>query len=297
MVVVNAYSDNKPHSRKSTQCIPFTKYKYDAYGNPSTPVYTATALVTAIQAQTIGEMQPLRYAGYYYDRYSGLYYCSQRYYDPQTASFLSLDPIKADGQRSGYMYCQGDPVGSVDPSGLRKLVFPKIILPKMITKTAIYAAASVFLTANKCYIARDMFYHALYGNGKPLSAALKSRIVAKMKDASEIKSGAKKMLDRSTGKIRKYLPSTRWSVEFNQNTNADLYFGIQKANASSIGRRSGRWWQLDTTISDRYDFDNYRLLQDVKFSSAANDLGRTMQKANWLKPYNWSVKFTHYVWK
>jgi RHS repeat-associated protein len=46
-------------------------------------------------------------------------YCSQRYYDPATASFITKDPAKADGKGSAYQYCGGDPVGQVDPSGLR----------------------------------------------------------------------------------------------------------------------------------------------------------------------------------
>jgi len=60
----------------------------------------------------------LRYAGYCYDDFSGLYYCSQRYYDPATAQFITKDPAKADGEESAYQYCGGDPVGKVDPSGL-----------------------------------------------------------------------------------------------------------------------------------------------------------------------------------
>lgn len=59
----------------------------------------------------------LRYAGCCYDEPSGLYYLSQRYYDPQTMCFLSKDPARADGEQSAYQYCGGDPVGKVDPSG------------------------------------------------------------------------------------------------------------------------------------------------------------------------------------
>ena len=37
--------------------------------------------------------------------------------DPATASFITKDPAKADGEESAYQYCGGDPVGKVDPSG------------------------------------------------------------------------------------------------------------------------------------------------------------------------------------
>ncbi|MBE0418332.1 MAG: RHS repeat-associated core domain-containing protein, partial [Coriobacteriia bacterium] len=66
-------------------------------------------------------VQPLRYAGYCYDGGTGLYYLSARYYDPATYQFLSKDPAKDDGEESAYQYCGGDPVGKVDPTGLRDL--------------------------------------------------------------------------------------------------------------------------------------------------------------------------------
>jgi RHS repeat-associated protein len=60
----------------------------------------------------------LRYAGYLYDDYSGLYYLQRRYYDPVTRSFLTRDPAQADGLESPWQYCQGRPVSIVDPTGL-----------------------------------------------------------------------------------------------------------------------------------------------------------------------------------
>ena len=65
----------------------------------------------------IAERNILRYAGYAFDEHSGLYYLSQRYYDPATCQFITKDPAKADGEESAYQYCGGDPVGKVDPSG------------------------------------------------------------------------------------------------------------------------------------------------------------------------------------
>jgi RHS repeat-associated protein len=95
----------------------FAFYAYDAYGVPTSSLSTATASVDATLAATIAEANVLRYAGYCYDEHSGMYYLSQRYYDPATASFITKDPAKADGEESAYQYCGGDPVGNVDPSG------------------------------------------------------------------------------------------------------------------------------------------------------------------------------------
>jgi len=40
--------------------------------------------------------------------------------------FLSKDPARADGEESAYQYCAGDPVGKVDPTGLRAV---RIVVP------------------------------------------------------------------------------------------------------------------------------------------------------------------------
>jgi RHS repeat-associated protein len=104
---------------------PFAAYRYDAWGNPqgtgsiSTGVWSqATSLTGAAMASDIASRQPLRYAGYYYDSESGLYYLSARTYDPRTGQFLTKDPVKSDGEESGYQYCAGDPVDYIDPTGM-----------------------------------------------------------------------------------------------------------------------------------------------------------------------------------
>ncbi|MDD6563977.1 MAG: amidase domain-containing protein [Clostridiales bacterium] len=73
---------------------------YDAYGN-----------------QLQGDApDPFGYCGEYYDSETGLIYLRARYYDPTTGRFINEDPIK-DGL-NWYMYCEGNPVMFVDPSGL-----------------------------------------------------------------------------------------------------------------------------------------------------------------------------------
>jgi RHS repeat-associated protein len=96
---------------------PIVSWANDIYGNPSVQATAATALVPSLIAARIVAVQPLRYAGYAYDSFSGLYYCSQRYYDPASMQFISADAGKADGEGSAYQYCSGDPVGAVDPTG------------------------------------------------------------------------------------------------------------------------------------------------------------------------------------
>jgi len=47
-----------------------------------------------------------------------------RYYDPETGTFLTKDPLGISGGLNNYAYCSGDPVSCVDPDGTRTyLVF------------------------------------------------------------------------------------------------------------------------------------------------------------------------------
>jgi RHS repeat-associated protein len=78
-------------------------YTYDPWGK----VLTSTGTVS----------NPLRYAGYYYDDSTGLYYLSHRYYDPQTSRFITVDPASyVTGER--YTYAGDNPTSLTDPTGL-----------------------------------------------------------------------------------------------------------------------------------------------------------------------------------
>jgi len=109
---------------------------------------------------------PGRNAGYAYEAFSELHYCSARYYDPATYQWISKDPIKADGEASAYQYCGGEPVGGVDPSG-REYLLTKIVSAEwsMARKWGMYVAAICFSSA---WLAES--YRAKYYLGKPTSA-------------------------------------------------------------------------------------------------------------------------------
>jgi RHS repeat-associated protein len=79
---------------------------YDAWGNPVTS--------NGLQSYT-----PFGYAGGYTDP-TGLIYMINRYYDPATGQFLSVDPDVSDSGEP-YSYADGNPVDMVDPNGLLPL--------------------------------------------------------------------------------------------------------------------------------------------------------------------------------
>lgn len=64
---------------------------------------------------------PFRYAGYYYDGETGMYYLKARYYSPELGRFLTEDTFRGfNGNPKSlnlYAYCEGSPLTLTDPSG------------------------------------------------------------------------------------------------------------------------------------------------------------------------------------
>ena len=58
--------------------------------------------------------QPIRYAGYYHDAETGLYYLKGRYYSPALGRFLTRDPARMSPD---YVYVAGNPLRFTDPTG------------------------------------------------------------------------------------------------------------------------------------------------------------------------------------
>ena len=73
----------------------------------------------------IGNLNPFRYRGYFYDTETELYYLQTRYYDPEVGRFITidsveyLDPESINGLNL-YAYCGNNPVMFTDPNGTTK---------------------------------------------------------------------------------------------------------------------------------------------------------------------------------
>ena len=94
-------------------------FAYDAWGT-SVVVNNDGAEIT--DANHIGNLNPFRYRGYYYDVETKLYYLKTRYYDPEVGRFMTidgieyLDPETINGLNL-YAYCGNNPVMNIDPEG------------------------------------------------------------------------------------------------------------------------------------------------------------------------------------
>lgn len=91
------------------------EYHYDAYGKHEVINHTD---------EKIGDVNPFRYRGYYFDVETGWYYLNARYYSSAMGRFISPDELsildETKSQINGlnlYMYCGDNPVMNVDPSG------------------------------------------------------------------------------------------------------------------------------------------------------------------------------------
>jgi RHS repeat-associated protein len=89
------------------------RFTYDAYGNP----LDFTANLYNTPATT------LLYSGQQFDTDLQQYNSQARYYDPAVGRFGQADPFsgKQQGGANLYAYCEGDPVNSVDPTGLYEI--------------------------------------------------------------------------------------------------------------------------------------------------------------------------------
>jgi len=79
--------------------------------------------ITGSHAETIGQLNPIRYRGYYYDAETGFYYVSSRYYDPEVGRFISADTTDILGvsdnlyDKNLYAYCDNNPIIRKDATG------------------------------------------------------------------------------------------------------------------------------------------------------------------------------------
>lgn len=87
------------------------EYYYNEWGN----------VIEISGDQELGELNPIRYRGYYQDNETGFYYLQSRYYDTETKRFLNTDnqlDFEADhAQGNLFTYAANNSVMRTDPTG------------------------------------------------------------------------------------------------------------------------------------------------------------------------------------
>ena len=108
----NAHGDVIALTNRNSEIV--ATYKYDAWGN-----------VLEFDETDQVKDNPYRYAGYQYDKETGLYYLIARYYQPESGVFLSQDPDPGDSDdiltQNGYTYVSNNPIKYTDPDGMKQL--------------------------------------------------------------------------------------------------------------------------------------------------------------------------------
>ena len=104
------------------------EYKYDTWGN-IIGVFDENGNDISNNPNHIGNLNPYRYRGYYYDRETNLYYLGYRYYSPTLHRFISIDCATYDDIVGGnlYVYCNNNPVIKVDDNGKFPLIGVAIV--------------------------------------------------------------------------------------------------------------------------------------------------------------------------
>ena len=208
------------------------QYHYDPWGTQISNSGTLT--------------QPFRYAGYYYDDETGLYYLKNRYYSPALGRYLTKDGYEYIDHKNGqtlnlYSYCGNDPVNHVDPDGQIAAIIPIII----------YIIIGMAASAGAC-IAADSVGSAI-GNeiGKTINEA-KSKDKAKVnkdnktKDGNDVKVGELKRLPDNKVKDLGGESYTQPTKSKTGKSKSDLYWNPKTGDGYSVPKNGGPPQYVDT---------------------------------------------------
>ena len=204
-----------------------TEYTYDSWGK--------LLSVTGSLASTLGQANPFRYRGYYYDSETELYYLNSRYYDPETGRFINADSLidnRGIITRNLFQYCGNNPINNSDLSGN---LFGAIIGIGLL-------AIGMIVTLSGC-------------SSKPTTATSKPSSSSKssITSRSSSKSASSTSSHKATSQEKLYA-ATVYAEAGGQNKRSKQ--AVAHVMNNRIGTRSS-WTDIESVISAKYQFDGY----------------------------------------
>lgn len=265
-------------------------YEYDSWGKLISIKDSLGNEIT--DNDNIAIINPLRYRGYCYDSETGLYYLNSRYYNPTWGRFINADGIIGANQDllgyNLYAYCSNSPISYEDKEGTSGVwgILDRLTTWKMPTSIKVNSFFPVLISAclnRKRPLAHKLFKHSLMSAGNAdLSESTKFQLGETLKSSSEIESIINNCISSSNGSSF----DNCFSDELNFKS-GDLHYSVGKANINISGINYGDYWDIKFTVSDNYNFDEYR--DTGNKSDFYNNVGYYMQKLGVLNSYEWDV--------
>ena len=271
-------------------------YTYDAWGK--------VLSVTGSLASTIGQINPFRYRGYYYDNETGFYYLNSRYYDPSVGRFLNADGYailykERDSlyYKNLYSYCDNNPISRVDIQGdfwIEIIVVSIISIPIVlyscdVNSTVLNVTGNVFLDDMGYDLAAWMYDYAFTRRGGQLEYdSLPPMLEKKLIDSKELKEVLGEYISDNSG----FFDTKDQTIEFES---GDLYYAIQKASFRAWGWKDGNGKQIiNIFVWDTYNFDNIRTIENgISLGNIANDMGYVLQHSGQMVEYKWWIRYEY----
>ena len=254
-------------------------YGYDAWGAP--------LWCTGELAETLGKVQPFRYRGYVFDEETGLYYLRSRYYNAERCRFVNADDCFSE--KNLYCYCINAPVERCDPSGHEYLCI------------AMYRVALNNTDADSVIDLEDIGLKQTMSN-RLIDSGMLTVIVKKLiNTVDEIHENS------ATGCLEK---SDYHSIFLQSESEFDIYMAVRSANAyinySEVKTSSNavlqtfslygfQIFQVDLTLTDRYDFHELGEDENSFVRWVNNTFGYELQESGAITPYYWTYSDTFYL--
>ena len=234
---------------------------YDEWGKPRSPIDHDMNMA--------GVDNAIGFTSYTYDVVLEKFFAQARFYDASNRRFIQGDPIK-DGL-NWYAYAGNSPVVYCDPTGELSVAFDLL--------------QDAFLVGGKKqdYSSRISFKNTFYES--PTMQGIVDEHLREFKEA-----GVKEKI--YTGTVSFY--DNPWDLDLQLGVGLGNYSMTITEGTKTIGVL---WWKKEVTvynititISDRYDFDNYR--EATSLGSILNNWGCDRQQDGSLVPFEWMLTYT-----